>query len=82
MRAFPSATRARVTAVKSAIKDVRTFEAAVRDELGFSAREAKRLAAGGWPAYRDRDGGDDGIEELARAVRARTESLKTIVNGE
>ena len=75
--AFPAAKGARVTDVKSAITDIRSFETELRDVLGFSAREAKRLASGGWPAYSDRDGGDDGIEELVRATLARTDFLKS-----
>ena len=46
---FPALDVARVSRVKAEdITDARTFEAALRDELGFSNRAAKRL----WPAPR------------------------------
>ena len=60
--------RARVTAVKAA--DIRSFEAQLRDVLGFTQREAKRLAAGGWPALSERDVHRDGLSALASAIRA------------
>lgn len=45
--AIPADPRAVVRAVKS---DIRSFEAAARDVLGLSSREAKRLAAHGFAA--------------------------------
>lgn len=59
---------ARILNVKSAFDPVqpnpREFERSVRDALGLSAREAKRLMAGGWNAL-VRDEQADDSEELA-----------------
>lgn len=50
---FPANPEARVQAVKAAgITTIREFEAALRDVLGFSAAEAKRIASCG---YKSRD---------------------------
>lgn len=54
--------KARVEAVKRAgqMSNIREFEDSLRDELGFSNAQAKRLAAGGWDALqRQRDAGED-----------------------
>jgi HK97 family phage prohead protease len=58
---FPANVAARVESVRACdtIKSIRDFEAALRDELGFSVRQAKRLASGGWSAFQDRDDHDD-----------------------
>ena len=58
---FPANTSARVESVRACdtIKNIRDFEAVLRDELGFSVRQAKRLASGGWSAFQDRDDHDD-----------------------
>lgn len=50
---FPANPEARVTTLKAAgINTIREFEAALRDVLGFSAVEAKRIASCG---YKSRD---------------------------
>jgi hypothetical protein len=41
--------KARIGAVKAS---PRAFETKLRTDLGLSAREARRLMAGGWSAYR------------------------------
>nr|BDD44153.1 primosome assembly protein PriA [bacterium] len=66
---FPANSDARVQQVRAMdyIKNVREFEAVLRDELGFSARQAKRLASGGWPAVADRDGRDDEAKAIEAA---------------
>ena len=62
---FPANTAARVENVRAAdiIKNIRDFEAVLRDELGFSARKAKKLASGGWSALHVRDDQDDELLE-------------------
>ena len=48
---FPANPEARVSSVKAAgIGTIREFEAALRDVLGFSAAEAKRIASCGYKA--------------------------------
>lgn len=77
---MPANGRARVTGVKAAenIRTIRDFEAAVRDELGFSARAAKTLAAGGWPALSDRDDRDVGLQDVVEALRGIGDQASTI----
>ena len=48
--ACPANVNATVTAVKRVPATPREFERLLRDAAGFSAREAKRATAGGWPA--------------------------------
>jgi uncharacterized protein len=52
---FPMNSEAQVDDVKSKIAKtcdtIRDFERFLRDEGGFSAGHAKRLASGGWPAF-------------------------------
>ncbi len=74
---LPANALARVRDVKSAgeIATIREFEAALRDAHGFSSRAAKRLAAGGWPAFADREVRDEGLEELAATLRRAAERL-------
>ncbi len=48
---FPANDAARVTGVKGVeVKTIREFEAALRDVMGFSASEAKRIASHGFKA--------------------------------
>jgi len=76
---IPANPFAKITNVKSAISSIREFQDAVR-ELGYSKREAKRLATGGWPLFAERYAGDDGeLIELAAAVAARTIELKSLL---
>lgn len=66
---FPANEAARVTSVKAqGIKTIREFEAALRDVMGFSGKEAKRIASHGFKA---RDVPDESEE-----VRAVIEQLK------
>ena len=51
---------------------VREFELALRT-FGFSARESKKLASGGWPAYRPDDLVQD-IGSLIERMRSATRS--------
>ena len=67
--------------IKSAITSVREYEDAVRDVFGYSKREAKRLASGGWPALAERDVRNDGqLIEVVNAIEARTIQLKSLLN--
>jgi HK97 family phage prohead protease len=60
---FPMNEQAKVTAVKTvSIKTEREFEAALRDVMGFSRQEAKRIASHG---YKARDASDKGDEQSA-----------------
>lgn len=74
---LPANGLARVAAVKAAgrIETIRHFEAALRDELGFPHRAAKRLASGGWPALSERDVPGGGLNELAALLKRAAESL-------
>jgi hypothetical protein len=72
---IPANPHARVTGVKSAAacESIREFEELLRVALGLSAREAKRVAAGGWKAFRQDDGAADS-EELAAMAAALTQT--------
>lgn len=77
---MPANSRARVTGVKAAdsITTIRDFEAVLRDELGFSARAAKKLAAHGWSALADRDDQESEAIEVLKALesaRAKADGL-------
>jgi HK97 family phage prohead protease len=72
--AMPANTRARVTSVKSFRPgDPRTLEAALRDELGYSLREAKRLVSGGWRALSDDD--SEELQSVAALIRGAAHSF-------
>ncbi len=67
---FPANEEARVTGIKAAdIKTIREFEAALRDALGFSREEAKRIASHG---FKTRDASVPG-EELSAIVEQITQ---------
>lgn len=80
--AIPANPRARITEVKALDpNNPREFERRVREALGLSAREAKRLMSGGWSAL-VRDERGDNSEELAliaSKLEAITKSLRTHV---
>ncbi len=72
--AIPANPRAVITEVKSIDpSNPREFERRVRDALGLSAREAKRLLSGGWSAL-VRDERSDNSEELA-IIASRLEAI-------
>ena len=57
------------TETNDIVDTIRDFEAALRDELGFSHREAKRLAAGGWAAFvRDEQDEADNVVQLLKQM--------------
>ena len=72
---------AKITHVKSAISTVREYEDALRDALGYSRRESKKLAGGGWPAFSERFTDEEELIEMVRAIDARTIDLKSIFKG-
>jgi len=66
---------------RSTITSIREYEDLVRDVLGYSKREAKRLASGGWPALAERDvRNDDQILEAVSDISKRTAELKSLLN--
>jgi len=72
----------RILSVKSAFDPAdpnpRDFERAARDALGLSAREAKRLMAGGWNGLVRDERPDDSTElaQIAAKLQRITESLR------
>lgn len=73
--AVPANAGAVVRDVKSLFPDPRALERAMREHLGLSGREAKRLVAGGWTAL-TRDEPDESV--FTEAAVAALESLKEI----
>ena len=66
---FPANDAARVTGVKAfGVKTIREFEAALRDVMGFSASEAKRIASHGFKARE--------VPDESEEVRAVIEQFK------
>lgn len=66
---FPANPDARVTTVKAAsIKTIRDFEAALRDELGFSHARARAIASHGFKSAEPRDE-DVGLDDVLASVR-------------
>lgn len=67
---FPANDAARVQAVKALehITNIREFEAVLRDELGFTTKQAKKIASGGWPALNERDVRGDELEATVNSV--------------
>jgi hypothetical protein len=63
---MPANPRAKITDVRAAITDIRRFETKLRD-MGFSVREARKLADGGWRALTTSD--SDELHDLARMLR-------------
>lgn len=77
--ALPANRNARITQVKGVFNSPQEFERAVRDGLGLSARQAKRLCAGGWSAMvRDEPAASTEPELLAIAkqLQSITHNLK------
>lgn len=73
--AIPMNPKARINGVKS-IPDKRTLETKLRDELGFSAREARRAAGPCWNALIKSPHDDSAeLEEISRELRELTSSF-------
>jgi HK97 family phage prohead protease len=74
---FPANTRALVSAVKAAGRpsNIRDFEDSLREQLGFSKLEAKKIASLSWSSlsHRDDDAGD--WSQLAESLRRNIEIL-------
>lgn len=64
------------TETNDIVDTIRDFEAALRDELGFTHREAKRLAAGGWPAFARDEQDEAELYETARIIGNLCQDLK------
>ena len=83
---FPANTSARVSVVK-AIKEGRTpeireLEAAVREELGLSCRDAKNLMNFGYRGLIARDEQAEADTKLADAIMGLAAKFNTTTNGE
>lgn len=77
---LPSNSRAQITEVKALdLDDPRAFERRVRDALGLSSRQAKRLMSGGWSALVRDERSDNSTELVAIAKRLHqiTQDLRT-----
>ena len=77
--AVPANPGATIRSVKSLFPTPRDLERAARDALGLSAREAKRLAAGGYSALVKADPDDldeDATSDLAARLQALTQQLR------
>ncbi len=61
---FPANDEARIDAVKGLMESPRIFERQLRDALGLSREQAKRLMSGGWSALLRDAGGTEDEEEL------------------
>jgi hypothetical protein len=72
--ALPANRNARITQVKS-IQDIRAYEAELRDALGFSVRDARKLASGGWPALSKGDPSEE-IKAACSLIRASAAKFK------
>lgn len=72
---FPANAMARVGSVKARPTDIRTFEAYLRDAMGFSGRDAKRLASGGWKALERRDDDSEELQELVALLKGAAKSF-------
>lgn len=79
--ALPANSAARITSVKSfdpTDPNPRDFERAARDALGLSARQSKRLMAGGWSSLVRDEQADDSTElaEIAAKLQRITSTLQ------
>ena len=77
--AMAADSAARIVAVKEAFPTIRDFEEYARDALHLSAREAKKLASGGYASLVDRDDRSEELAELARDLSARADELKSLL---
>lgn len=75
--AVPANSRARIHEVKS----IRAYESLLRDELGFTSRQAKKLASGGFDALQGRDGTSEFDEQLLREIQTKSRELETLLRG-
>lgn len=75
---FPANDQALVTGVKAdQIQTIRDFEAALRDELGFSHAQAKTIASAGFKAVREEPRDVvEALDDLAARMRAAIPQTK------
>jgi HK97 family phage prohead protease len=72
--AIPANSRAQITSVKSSPRE---FERLLREKVGLSVREAKRLCAGGYAAMvRDEPDDSDELAALAEQIKSTTNLLR------
>jgi len=77
--AMAADSAARILGVKEAFPTIRDFEEHARDALNLSAREAKKLASGGYASLVGRDDRSEELIELALGIAARAEELKSLL---
>jgi uncharacterized protein len=77
--AMAADSNARILGVKEAFPTIRDFEEHARDALHLSAREAKKLASGGYASLVGRDDRSEELAELARGIAARADELKSLL---
>jgi len=77
--AMAADSNARILGVKEAFPTIRDFEEHARDALRLSAREAKKLASGGYASLVGRDDRSEEIAELARGIADRADELKSLL---
>lgn len=65
--AIPMNPKAQITAVKS-LSGIRDYETLLRDELGCSVREARKLASGGWNALTKSNDDSDELAEISHLI--------------
>ncbi|WP_194720914.1 HK97 family phage prohead protease [Noviherbaspirillum malthae] len=75
--AVPANHAARITSVKSLPNNVRDFERFLRDDVGYSRSEARRIATRGWSSPLGQQDNDGLKSELALAIR----TLSTLTKG-
>jgi HK97 family phage prohead protease len=74
--AMAADSNARILGVKEAFPTIRDFE---EHALHLSAREAKKLASGGYASLMGRDDRSEELAELARGIAMRAEELKSLL---
>ena len=69
--ALPANPAAKITSVKSIIRpdNIRDLETRLRDDLGFSSREAKAIASRGWSALAAEQK-DDELQQVAALLKS------------
>ena len=77
--AMAADSNARILGVKEAFPTIRDFEEHARDALHLSAREAKKLASGGYASLVDRDDRSEELAAMARDIAARADELKSLL---
>jgi uncharacterized protein len=79
---FPANEAAQVEAVKAALDNPRDFERQLRDVLGLTQAQAKKLMAGGFKALATRDVDDETAAVVAAAAEIRSRSIISLIHKE